>query len=258
MPGSTRLCQHPLELLVTDTHCHLDRFRRPPEVLTRALEAGVRVIAVTSRPSDFRTLFPLYGRRKGVRLALGLHPLEVAKVDLAGELSLFESYASHVSYIGEVGLDQSRDGKASIGLQERALDAILTTPGVVEKVLTVHSRGASAAVIERLRAAEAARVILHWFSGSLAELDVAIGSGFYVSVNPAMTHSKKGRAIIECVPRDRVLVESDGPYARIAGRQLEPRDVSIAADYLGDLWVDSLDAVSAQLERNLRKLCDGL
>lgn len=203
-------------------------------------------------------LFPLYGRRDGVRLALGLHPLEAAKVDLARELSLFESYADHTSYIGEVGLDRSRDGKASAAQQERALDAMLATPGVVGKVLTVHSRGASAAVIERLRAANATRVILHWFSGSLAELEAAIEAGFYLSVNPAMTRTEKGRSIIDHVPRDRVLVESDGPYARVSGRQLEPSDVTLAVNYLGKRWAEPPEAISTQLEGNLRKLCERL
>jgi TatD DNase family protein len=218
----------------------------------------VRVIAVTFRPSDFRMLFPLYGRRNGVRLALGLHPLEVSKVDLARELSLFESYSGHTSYVGEIGLDYSREGKASRKLQERALDAILTTPGVEAKVMSVHSRGASAATIERLRTAKASRVILHWFSGSLTELDSGLEAGFYLSVNPAMTRSEKGRAIVGRLPRDRVLIESDGPYAQVAGRPLEPRDVSIAAEYLGNVWVESPEAVSSQLAMNLQRLCDGL
>jgi TatD DNase family protein len=203
-------------------------------------------------------LFPLYGRRDGVRLALGLHPLEVAKVDLARELELFQSYASHTSYIGEIGLDHSREGKRSRALQERALDAILTTPGVAEKVMSVHSRGASAATVERLRVAGAARVILHWFSGSLAELDAGLEAGFYLSINPAMARSERGRSIIGRLPRDRVLIESDGPYAQVAGRQLEPRDVSIAAEYLGKVWAESPDAVSSQLATNLHRLCTGL
>ena len=227
-------------------------------MLARAFEAGVRVIAVTSRPSDFRMLFPLYGRRDSVRLALGLHPLEVTKVDLESELSLFQGYASHTSYIGEIGLDYSQDGKPSRMLQEQALDAILATPGVADKVMSVHSRGASAATVQRLRDGEATRVILHWFSGSLTELDAGLEAGFYISVNPAMTRSEKGRTIIRRLPRDRVLIESDGPYARVAGRQLEPRDVSIAADYLGTVWDEPPHAVSSQLALNLRRLCDGL
>lgn len=203
-------------------------------------------------------LFPLYGRREGVRLALGLHPLEVAKVDLAKELALFRGYAAHTSYIGEIGLDYSRDGKPSRAIQEEALDAILDTQGVTEKVLSVHSRSASTATVERLRIAKATRVILHWFSGSMADLDAALDAGFYSSVNPAMTRTEKGRKIIARLPKDRTLVESDGPYARLAGRQLEPPDVSIAIAYLGEIWDSSKADVAHQLTLNLRRLCDGL
>jgi TatD DNase family protein len=203
-------------------------------------------------------LFPLYGRREGVRLALGLHPLEVAKVDLANELALFQGYAGHTSYIGEIGLDYSRDGKPSRAIQEEALDVILATKGVTEKVMSVHSRSASKATVARLRNAKATRVILHWFSGSMADLDAGLDAGFYLSVNPAMTGSEKGRKIIERLPRDRALVESDGPYARVAGRQLEPPDVSIAIAHLGKVWDSSQADVAHQLSLNLRRLCDGL
>src|SRR5436190_15250316 len=109
---------------VTDTHCHLERFPQPPEVLKRSIKAGVRVIAVTSRPSDFRMLFPLFGRRKGVRLALGLHPLDCEQIDLQRELNLFERYAQHTSFIGEIGLDSSVEGKGSRALQEKVLSHV--------------------------------------------------------------------------------------------------------------------------------------
>jgi TatD DNase family protein len=124
--------------------------------------------------------------------------------------------------------------------------------------MSVHSRSAPAATIERLRNAKATRAILHWFSGSIADLDVGLDAGFYLSVNPAMMRSEKGRSIIARLPKDRVLVESDGPYARVAGRQLEPPDVSIAVDYLGQIWDSSSSDVSRQLTANLRSLCDGM
>lgn len=227
-------------------------------MLARAGEAGVRIIAVTSRPSDFRMLFPLYGRRRGVRLALGLHPLEVAQVDLAKELSLFRAYVPHTSYVGEIGLDYSRDGKPSRVLQEQTLDEILATPGVAERIISVHSRGAAGATIDRLRSAKAARVVLHWFTGTPMDLDAGLDAGFYVSVNPAMTQNERGRAIIARVPVQRTLVESDGPYARISGRQLEPPDVAISVRYLSRVWGESLADAALQLNANLHNLSEGL
>ena len=155
----------------TDTHCHLERFAHPHGILARARESGVRIVAVTSRPSDFRMLFPLYGRRTGVRLALGLHPLEVSKVDLDRELALFAALASHTSYIGEIGLDSSRDGRPTRAIQERALEAILGTPGVAETVMTVHSRGAARDVVADLAMVRADPSILHLSRCSAADVE---------------------------------------------------------------------------------------
>lgn len=227
-------------------------------MLERARKAGVRVIAVTSRPSDFRMLFPLYGRREGVRLALGLHPLEVAQVDSRRELALFESYAAHTSFIGEIGLDFSVEGRPSRAAQEAALAAILATADVCDKVLTVHSRGAALRTFDLLEAAQARRVIVHWFLGSPSDAERALAAGFYFSFNPAMIRSRKGRELAEIVPRTRVLLESDGPYARIANRLAEPADVLAVADFLQTPWQLPRDAVLGELAQNLRRLCEGL
>jgi len=203
-------------------------------------------------------LFPLYGRREGVRLALGLHPLEVVKIDLARELSLFRSYAAHTSYIGEIGLDLSHEGKPSQCVQEEVFDALLMTPGVANKVLSVHSRGASREIIRRLRDAQARRVILHWFSGSTRDLETALDAGFYFSINPAMARSVRGRDIITSLPRERVLAETDGPYVRIRGRELEPKDVLLVHDYLATQWRVPAAVVAEVLAHNLARLCHGL
>jgi TatD DNase family protein len=203
-------------------------------------------------------LFPLYGRRDGVRLALGLHPLEVARVQLETELRLFTAYAGHTSYIGEIGLDFSPDGRASRALQERTLNRLLGITGVSDKVLSVHSRRASKEVIALLVATGASRVIMHWFSGPIRDVEAALDAGFYFSFNPRMLSSKSGRATIAAVPHDRALFESDGPYARIRGRAAEPPDVLAVADFLAREWEASRDETLAAVESNLRQLCGTL
>lgn len=227
-------------------------------MLARAREAGVRLLAVTSRPSDFRRLFPLYGRREGVRLALGLHPLEVSKVDLARELHLFQGYSSHTSYIGEIGLDLSVEGRSTQPEQERAFEAVLATEGVATKVMTVHSRGAAREVVAAIAEAGATRPILHWFSGAFRDLDAALDAGCLFSINPSMTHSVKGQKIIARIPQERILVETDGPYARLRGRAAEPRDVWQVIDYLALQWQLPQNATAGLVEENLGRLVAGL
>lgn len=227
-------------------------------MLARALEAGVRLFAVTSRPSDFRILFPLYGRRKGVRLALGMHPLEVQKVDIEQELKLFRSYAGHTSYIGEIGLDFSREGRTTREQQEHAFNAVLGTPGIAEKVMTIHSRGAARDVIDALRSVRARRAILHWYSGALRDLDDALEEGFYFSINPSMTRSNNGQKIIARLPKERVLLETDGPYVKIGRKVAEPKDAWMVIDYLAAGWNGTREAAAALIEDNLRRLLEGL
>jgi TatD DNase family protein len=203
-------------------------------------------------------LFPLYGRRSGVRLALGLHPLEVTKMDLARELKLFASYASSTSYIGEIGLDFSANGRASRPAQTQAFEAILQTPGVSAKLMTLHSRGAAREVVANLTTARASRVILHWFSGALRDLDSALEAGFLFSINPAMTRSARGQKIIARLPRERVLVETDGPYISVGGNAAEPRDVWNVIDYLAKHWQTNRRTTAALLEENLARMLTGL
>jgi TatD DNase family protein len=59
------------------------------------------------------------------------------------------------------------------------------------------------------------RVIMHWFSGNMTELNIAINAGYYFSINNQMIDSKKGRKIIEQIPVDKILIETDAPFSRM-------------------------------------------
>jgi hypothetical protein len=66
-------------------------------------------------------------------------------------------------------------------------------------VVTVHSRGAEAVVIQGLRTAGVA-AILHWYTGPLGLIEEALAAGLYFSINPAMLRAEKGRKVIAAVP----------------------------------------------------------
>ena len=55
-------------------------------------------------------------------------------------------------------------------------------------------------------------MIFHWYSGPIKLIPDILAQGYYFSVNEAMTLSKNGRAIIDRIPRERMLTESDAPY----------------------------------------------
>lgn len=60
--------------------------------------------------------------------------------------------------------------------------------------------------------------MLHWFAAPVAELERAIAKGCWFSVGPAMLVDARGRDLAARMPRDRVVAETDGPYADVHGR----------------------------------------
>jgi TatD DNase family protein len=224
----------PKSFRYVDAHCHVDRYPSPPAVFAEAAAAGVVVVAVTELPSHFHRLSLRLGHRPLMRLALGVHPLR-ARDARPTELALFNRLLDDTDYVGEVGLDGSRHGRDSLPTQRKVFEQLLGQPRLRRKVLTVHSRGAEAEVIERL-AASGVTVALHWYSGALKHIDAALDAGLWFSVNPAMIRSASGQRIIAALPTDRVVTETDGPWTKTGGRPCRPADMASLVVDLAARW----------------------
>jgi TatD DNase family protein len=235
-----------------DTHCHVDLYPNPSEVVLNAETLGVTTIVVTNLPSAFSKAYPHVRFMRRTRLALGMHPLLTNRHD--GERQLFEQHANMTSYIGEVGLDFSRVGKPSKEIQLESFRFILQTLKHKPKFMSLHSRQAESSVLDILEEFGRSPVVFHWYSGSLALLDRALGNGHYFSVNAAMFKSQKGQQILARLPSDRVLTETDGPFIKVGNRPAYPQDVGVLEENLADIWHMSKYEVSAIIEQNFERL----
>ncbi|WP_089926738.1 TatD family hydrolase [Lentzea albida] len=220
--------------VLTDTHCHIDAYDNPLAVLDGARAAGVHVIAVTEDPGKYRLLRTRLGRRKGVDVALGFHPLRAGAAS-PHDLARFLRLVPQAAWIGEIGLDFSRAGVATRKQQLRVFEAILADPQLRTRPVTVHSRGAERETITRLAQAHV-QAILHWYTGPLAAVDDALNAGLWFSINPAMVRSKKAMPLLQRLPPERVLLETDGPFARSGSRSAVPADLLGTLDHLAQLW----------------------
>jgi TatD DNase family protein len=239
--------------VLTDTHCHIDAYDNPVAVLDDAHAAGVHVIAVTEDPGKYRLLRTRLGRRHGVDVALGFHPLRAGDAS-PHDLARFLRLLPQTTWVGEIGLDFSRVGLATRKQQLRVFEAILADPSLRTRPVTVHSRGAERETITRLAQAHVS-AILHWFTGPLGAVDDALAAGLWFSINPAMVRSHKAGPLLQRLPQERVLLETDGPYARSGSRSAVPADLVATLNHLARLWAISIgDAreVIAQNEQRLR------
>ena len=69
-----------------------------------------------------------------------------------------------------------------------------------------------------------------------------------------MLQSHRSRRLISLMPKDRILLETDGPFGTLKGQILEPPDVYYMAQYLGNVWDLPDEEVSNQLKKNLMNI----
>lgn len=237
-----------------DAHCHVDLFPDPVEVMREASRERVAVVAVTNAPSVFQPLVRLASAFENVLPALGLHP-ELA-VERESELSLFRKLLEETDFVGEIGLDGTSRSPRGLATQRRVLGEILhAIERSGPKVLMLHTRRAVRATFDTFGDARAS-VILHWFNGTDAQARAAVDRGWWFSVNPAMLGSPKGRALVRSLPCDRVLTESDGPFANVKNRPSRPTDVSRIVEDLASLWELGHEDARWVILENFRRCSD--
>lgn len=216
--------------MIIDTHCHFDLYPNPKEVINESEKLGIITIGMTNLPSHFNMGYPHIKNLKKTRLALGLHPLMAS--NHSQELPFFMKYLDYTSYIGEIGLDFSKDGIATKSIQIDSFEKVLQAVSNKQKIISIHSRGAEKEVLQMLQKYKIENAIFHWYTGGLKLIDEIVSLGYLFSVNTAMIRSAKGQKIISRIPKEFILSESDGPFIKHNDRVVESSDISIVIDYL--------------------------
>ncbi|WP_321477345.1 Qat anti-phage system TatD family nuclease QatD [uncultured Paludibaculum sp.] len=236
--------------MIADMHCHVDLYPDPIVVAREAAQQNIWVLAVTTTPKAWHGTRTRLQTFENIEVALGFHP-ELVHLRRT-EISLFESLLPKSRYVGEVGLDGSPQYQEHYELQLMTFGRILTAcKRVGGRVLTIHSRRAATRVIEALEASPGYGVsILHWFTGTRAALDFATCLDCWYSVGPPQLQNSSGIQRVAAMPRNRVLLETDGPFAKHQDHALKPTDVITGLDLLAKVWNAPAADVKAQIEAN--------
>ncbi len=242
--------------MIIDTHCHIDLYPNPEKILQECIKANLTVISMTNLPSHFEMGYPHFQSQKRIRIALGMHPLFANLHEK--EFKLFLKNISKTSYIGEIGLDFSKEGYSTKEIQIKTFTRILENIADQKKILSIHSRRAEKEVIELLDRYKIKSAIFHWYSGPLHLIDKIADLGYYFSVNIAMTKSENGRKIIQRIPINKVLTETDGPFTKNNNVTSKPIDVKNLHQYLSNVWEISSYEVEKVIGRNFSNLVSNI
>lgn len=235
-----------------DTHCHIDLYQNPHTIAEESERLGIITIGMTLLPSHFKLGYKHTANYKKVRLALGMHPLKAELHE--DEFDNFIYYLNKTSYVGEIGLDFSKEGVNTKQLQIDSFRKILFSIKDKQKIISLHSRMAEKEVLRFLVEYGIKNAIFHWYTGSVNLIKEIIDNGYYFSINPAMIRSANGKKIIQSVPKHRILTESDGPFVLIRKEPIKPKDIILIHDYLAVLWGMPIEKVGEQINNNFALL----
>ena len=187
---------------------------------------------------------------------VGLHPELVGK--RYEELSLLEDFMGQTRLVGEIGLDGSLRHRKSWERQVEVFgQALERASDLGDRVLSIHSRRAAEQVVEMmalLTRADRVLPILHWYSGSKSTARKALDQGCYFSVNPRMLMNETGRDLVESLPRERLLMETDAPFASVDNRKYDPVLAIKAAEQVAKLKGIPTEEFKELLEENARSV----
>jgi len=239
-----------------DFHCHLDLYPDALKLLPIVASRNIFTLVVTTSPRAWQATSRIFAGFDNIEVAIGLHPEVVAKKE--GERALLISSISKTKFVGEVGLDGSRNHKETLPLQESILkDVLMECERAGGKIISIHSRNSASRVLDLVEQySHNSTSVLHWFSGSIHETRRAIALGCWFSVGPAMLRGNKGRTILKELPQEKILPESDGPFVRNGSAPIMPWDAFNISNDLAYLWGIKKERVFLQMEQNLSALLD--
>lgn len=197
-----------------DTHIHLQDYKSKsaPQIIAEAAALGIEkfVCAATSE-QDWESVAILAEQFPAAVIpAFGLHPWYIgeASSDWATRLQTYlERFPD--ALLGETGLDRIKSPSLEPQLSIFKIQIDLARD--LNRALIVHAVKADE-WLQNLWDKMPPRFVMHSFSGSPELVRQALKAGAYISFSNSVLRSKYVDVLLQEVPDDKLLFETDGPY----------------------------------------------
>ncbi|MBQ3380089.1 MAG: TatD family hydrolase [Clostridia bacterium] len=187
--------------------------------------------------------------------AFGIHPWRAHLYhDRADE---FEKYVSQARIIGEIGLCGKWAPKESEPYQKEVFETLLALSEKYDRPVSVHTVGREAECLEMIKAFGVKNVCIHWFHGDIPMAKKYLDLGCYFSLGPDVGFSDEADELARFLPRERILIETDGAdcfaWARKCEKspwQYEPSAIIDVYYHAAKVRGESLDTLSIYVKEN--------
>jgi TatD DNase family protein len=257
--------------MIIDSHCHLHAaaYADPREVVRVAMTYDVwSVVAVGCDPAtNEQTLAAARTMPKAIWACLGFHPdwRQLTDGDLERVEGQVQEHRGRIVALGEVGLpwyslEGDPDAGARMAEGEARLDRLLRMAARWDLPVVLHApHGAAARALDALRRHRIEQAVFHWHKAPEEVTRAIVEAGYFVSVTPEVVYRERDRQMVEAVPLDSLVVESDGPWAyrgEFEGLASGPWLVSRVAEEIAKVKQLPADDVMVRLSENTCRLFD--
>lgn len=201
---------------ISDSHCHISRFRLPEAAIAAAAQANVaRLLMPAVDENDFATLLALHHPPQRYA-AIGIHPWFAHEKQFSQINQIDQILTQQPQLlIGETGLDYHPKHHANWPQQTALFAAHIQLAQRHQRPLIVHNVRASSAIVAACQQARYRQGgIVHAFSGSLEEANQLIKCGFFIGIGQLVLRENavKTRRAAQILPLQHIVLETDAPF----------------------------------------------
>ena len=250
--------------MIFETHAHYDdeQFDTDRDELLRSMEEGGvgTIVNVSATYESCENVVKLAEKYPFLYAAVGVHPDEVGALNEVTFARMKELFSNpKVVAVGEIGLDYYWDNE-SHDLQKEWFVRQLALARELHLQVLIHSRDAAADTMEIMKAyGQGLDGVIHCFSYSKEMAREYVKMGYYIGVGGVVTfkNAKKMKEVVEEVPLESILLETDCPYLAPEpnrGKRNSSLNLVYVAQKIAQIKGVTYEEVVAQTEENARKM----
>ena len=206
--------------MIFESHAHYEdkRFDEDREQLLNGLKDNHvgYVINVSSTLNTIKTTLELTKQYDFIYGAVGVHPESAAELNEETFNWVKEmSKQPKIVSIGEIGLDYYWD-EPERSIQKEWFEKQIEWAKEIDLPMIIHSRDAAKDTFDMLKALQGDKVggVIHCFGYGKEMAREFLNMGFYIGIGGVVTfkNGKKLREVVEYIPIESILLETDCPY----------------------------------------------
>lgn len=246
-----------------DSHAHLDdeKFNEDRDIIIDEISKEVdKFISAGYSIQGSKVAVELAKKYDFIYATCGISPNDIPQTEqelwiLIQEIKELVQKNTKVVAIGEIGLDYYWN-KENKDLQKTAFIAQIKLANELDLPIVIHTREAVMDTIEILRQNPVKnKGVFHCCPLNRELIKEALKMEFYISFAGPVTfkNSKNANEMIEMVPTDKILIETDSPYLSpepLRGKRNDPRNVKYIAQKVAEVKNLSINEIAEITNKN--------